>query len=92
MVTVSESAKRVLKAILVATETDRVHGLRLMPDLTGNFVTLLDTELPRDLVIEHEGRKVLLIGIEYLRMLSNKTIDCQDTEEGAVLFVRDSYN
>lgn len=88
MITVTENAKRVLKAILIATGADRDKGLRLLPDPTGNFVAILDTELSGDLVIEHEGYKVLLISIEYLRIFDSKTIDCQGTDEGAVLLVR----
>ena len=88
MITVTENAKRVLKAILIAAGADRDEGLRLLPNLTGNFVAILDTELSGDLVVEYEGYKVLLISIEYLKIFDGKTIDCQGTDEGAVLLVR----
>jgi len=88
VVTVTEKAKRVLKAILMASRPSSDEGLRLLPEPGGNFVVVLGTELTGDLVIEHEGYKVLLIGMEYLRILDGKTVDCRDTEDGAILFVR----
>ena len=88
MITVTEDAKRVLKNILIDSEADPEKGLRLLPSPDGKFVLALDTELHGDLVIEYEGYKVLLIGIEYVKILDGKTIDCQATEVGAVLFVR----
>ena len=88
MVIVTENAKRLLKAILMARQPGPDEGLRLLPAPTGNFVVILGTELSGDLVIEYEGYKVLLIGIEYLRILDDKTVDCRDTEDGAILFVR----
>ena len=88
MITVSERAKKVLKAILIASEADPEKGLRLMPHPEGRFLLTLDSELRGDLVIEYEGYKVLLIGIEYLRILEGKTVDCRATEDGAVLFVQ----
>jgi len=88
VITVTERAKRVLKIILLGIETGPAEGLRLLPATEGTFVLTLDTELHGDLVIEHEGYKVLLIGIEYLKILDGKTIDCQATEAGAILLVR----
>jgi len=87
VITVTEDAKRVLKNILIDSEADPEKGLRLLPIPDGKFVLALDTELHGDLVIEYDGYKVLLIGIEYVKILDGKTIDCQATEAGAVLFV-----
>ena len=88
MITITERAKEVLKATLIATEADPDEGLRLLPTPDGRFVLTLDTELPGDQVVEHDGSKVLLIGIEYLKMLDGKTVDCSDAVDGTVLFVR----
>jgi len=88
VVTVTENVKSVLKAILIAIGGDTDEGLRLLPAPTGNFVLTLGTELSGDLVIEHEEYKVLLIGVEYLKILNGKTIDCQSTENGVILFVQ----
>jgi hypothetical protein len=88
MIIVTESAKETLKAILIASEADADEGLRFLPRLDGRFELMLDTKLSGDLVIEHEGYKVLLIGLEYFRVFDGKTVDCQDTRDGMVLFVR----
>ena len=88
MITVTERAKEELKAILIASEAGPEEGLRLLPMPDGRFALTLDAELHGDLVIEYEGYKVLLIGIEYLKILDGKTIDCLATQSGAILFVR----
>lgn len=88
MISVTEDAKRVLKTILIAVEADPNEGLRLLPSSDDVFVLALGTELPGDQVVEYEGVKVLLVGIEYLRLLNGKTVDCLETEDEDVLFVR----
>ena len=88
MITVTDTAKQVLRAILTASEADPDEGLRLLPRSDGRFELVLDTELPGDQVVEYEGAKVLLIGIEYFKLFETKTVDCQDTVDGTVLFVR----
>jgi len=86
--TITEHAKEILKSILIAAEAEPDEGLRLLPRPEGIFELMLDTELSGDLVVEYEGYKVLLIGIEYLKILNAKTVGCCDTDDGAVLFVR----
>ena len=88
MISVTEHAKQVLKTILIDAEADPEEGLRLLPSPSGEFVLTLDSELPGDQVVEYEGFKVLLVGIEYFRILNGKTVDCQDTKDGKVLFVQ----
>ena len=88
MITITEHAKEILKSTLIAAEAEPDEGLRLMPSPDGRFVLSLDTELSGDLVVEYEGYKVLLIGIEYFNILNGKTVGCCDTDNGAVLFVR----
>jgi len=88
VITVTERAKRALKAILIAIGGEPDEGLRLLPEPAGSFVVALSTELSGDTVIEHEEYKVLLIGVEYFKILDGKTIDCQNTENGVVLFVQ----
>lgn len=87
MITVTERAKQELKSILIAIEADPEQGLRLLPTPHG-FALTLDTELPGDQVVEYEGSKVLLIGMEYFGTFDKATVDCRDTEDGPVLFVR----
>jgi hypothetical protein len=61
--------------------------LRLLPTSEGVFELMLDTEMSGDLVVEYEGYKVLLVGLEYFKFLDDKTLDCIHTEDGAILFV-----
>ena len=88
MITVTESAKEELKTMLIAAGVEPDEALRLLPRTDSRFELMLDTELSGDLVIEYEGYKVLLIGVEYFNILNGKTVDCRHTEDGTVLFVR----
>jgi hypothetical protein len=88
MISVTEHAKHALKSKLVEIEADQDKGLRLLPSPNGEFVLALDIHLSGDQVVEYEGLKVLLIGVEYLRFLNGKTVDCEETEDGEVLLVR----
>jgi len=88
MIVVTESAKDILKATLIASEAGPDEGLRLLPRADGRFELVLSTELSGDQVVEYEGYKVLLVSIEYFDLFDGKTLDCRDTDDGAVLFVR----
>ena len=88
MISVIDRAKEVLKTTLIASEADPDEGLRLLPRADGRFELALSEELAGDQVVEHEGYKVLLVGIEYFNLLDGKTLDLRDAEDGAVLFVR----
>jgi len=87
MITVTEIAKEILKAMLITSEAEPEEGLRLLPRADGTFELVLSTELSGDQVIEYEGYKVLLVGIEYFNLLDGKTLDCRNAD-GAALFVR----
>ncbi len=88
MVSITERAKRYLKTVLVDSGEGPDKGLRLLPLSDVDFVLVIDTEMSGDQVVEYNGYKVLLVGIEYYKFLDGKTLDCQDIENGAVLFVR----
>jgi len=88
MITVTDRAKEELKAILIASEAGPDEGLRLLLTAEGKFMLSLGTELHGDLVVEYEGAKVLLVGLEYLRMLDGITVDCHNADDEPVLFVR----
>ena len=87
MVTVTERAAKELRAKLVAAASDPEVGLRLMPTPSARFRLFLNTELSGDCVVEYQGYKVLIIGIEYVRALEGAILDCRETREGAVLFM-----
>ena len=88
MISVTEHAKQVLKSILIDMEADPDEGLRLLPSPNGKFVLALDSPLSGDQVVGYEGSKVLLIGVEYYKLLNGKTVDYEETEDGEVLLVR----
>jgi len=88
VISVTEHAKQVLKSILIDMEADPDEGLRLLPSPKGEFVLALDSPLSGDQVVEYEGLKVLLIGVEYYKFLNGKTVDYEETEDGEVLLVR----
>lgn len=88
MITVTERAKEELKAVLIAAEAEPDKGLRLLPTSEGLFELMLDTEMSGDMVLVYEGCKVLIIGVEYFKMLNDKTLDCSYTDVGAILFMR----
>jgi hypothetical protein len=88
VITVTENAKKELKEILVAAGARPDEGLRLFPTETDNYILGLDTEMSADQVFNYEGYKVLLVGIEYYKLLDGKTVDCLNTENGITLFVQ----
>ena len=88
MVAVTEQAAKELRAKLLAETSDPEIGLRILPVPDSRFMLILDTELSGDQVVEYQGAKILLVGIEYFRALEGAIIDCQNTPEGTALFVR----
>jgi Fe-S cluster assembly iron-binding protein IscA len=88
VINITERAKEELKELLLAAEAQPYEGLRLLPTSNGVFSFMLDSEMLGDFVVEYKGYKVLLIGLEYFKMLDGKTLDCSDTEVGPILFVR----
>ena len=88
MITVTERAKKELEAILLANMRDSDEGLRFLPSADGTLVLALGAELPGDQVVEYQGSKVLLVGVEYFKILDGKTLDCCDIEGKTVLVVR----
>ena len=92
MITVTERAKEQLKTMLIASQAGPDEGLRLLPSLGGRFVLAIGTELSGDQVVEYEGHKVLLVGIEYFNMLDEAMMDYRETKDGPVLLVKMSVD
>lgn len=88
MIAVTERAKKELKTRLVASGADPDEGLRLLPRPKEPFVLVIDNQLPADQVVGYEGYKVLLLGIEYFNILDGTVLDCHDTKDGPVLFLK----
>lgn len=89
MLTVTESAKRNLKEILLATTDDSEFGLRLSMKPRGQLglMLVLDREAPGDYVVKHEGLKALLVKEELVPLVDGVTIGTQDTPEGPRLTI-----
>lgn len=88
MLTVTESAKQLLKETLQAHTDDPEVGLRLSPGEPGQQLGIvLDREAKGDQVVEHEGAKVLLVPSELAPALDGVTLDIQDTADGPKLVV-----
>jgi len=87
MLTVTESAKQLLKETLTAHSDDPEVGLRLEFNPPGGFGIVLDREAEGDQVVEHEGAKVLLVASELAPVVEAVTLDVQDTPEGPKLAI-----
>lgn len=90
MLTVTESAKQLLKETLQAHTDDPEIGLRLSPrepGEPGQLGIVLDREAEGDQVVEHEGAKVLLVASELAPAVDGVTLDIQETTDGPKLAV-----
>jgi len=81
MITLTERAREHLKGLL-AEYPDTDIGLRLVVHGTGQFALMTDTERKADQVVEHEGRKVLLVDEQLVQKLERAVVDCEETAEG----------
>lgn len=90
MLTVTEDAKQLLKETLQAHTDDPETGLRLSMKEPGQLGITLDNVVEGDLIVEHEGTRVLLIAAELDPVLDGVTLDVQDTGEGPALIVRET--
>ena len=88
MITVTGRAKEELETMLIDSEAGPDEGLRLLPKPGGRFILALDTEMSGDQVVEYEGYKVLLVGIEYFKILDRAVVDYRDTQHGPLLVVQ----
>jgi Fe-S cluster assembly iron-binding protein IscA len=87
MITVTESAKQLLKETLTAHSDDPEIGLRLSLKPPGQLGIVLDREVEGDHVVEHEGAKVLLVASDLTLVVQGVTLDVQDTEDGPNLVI-----
>jgi len=76
MITVTERAKETLgRALALTGVKDPEIGLRLKPIAQGGYNLGPDKEREGDQVVEHKGRKVLLISEKISGALDGRTID-----------------
>ena len=88
MLTVTESAKQILKETLTTNSDDPKTALRLSIKPPDEFGLVLGTEADGDQVVEHEGMKVLLLESELAEIVEGFTLDVQDTNGGSKLVMR----
>ena len=88
MLKVTESAKQLLKEIL-ETHSDDPNKviLRFTLKPPGQLGLVLDTEQKGDQVIEHEGKKVLLVAPQLMPAIKGITLDVEVTADGPKLVV-----
>jgi len=88
MVTITDPAKDELKNILsLQNSSDTEICMRLIQTAPGQFDLTADREKEDDQVIEQQGSKVLLVGIELADIVEGLTIDCEDSPEGPSLIM-----
>ena len=87
MITVTDSAKKLLKKKVAAQSDDPETCLRLSLKQSGQFEIVPDREFRGDQVVEYEGIKVLLIEPELSSILEGVTLDTKDTPDGPQLTV-----
>ena len=85
MLTITESAKQLLKEILETHSDDPNKVIRLVLESPGQLGLALGTERKDDQVIEHEEAKVLVVSKELMPAVEGVTLDVEDTENGPKL-------
>jgi Fe-S cluster assembly iron-binding protein IscA len=88
MLTVTESAREVLKGILNANSDNPEMGLRLVVNQDNQIKMALGTEEPGDQIIEHEGTKVLMVPSPLITVFDGITIDAEESDDGPKLVVQ----
>ena len=82
MLTVTDSAKQLLKSTLRGHSDDPEMGLRLSSMSPRELGVKLDREAEGDQVVEYEGTKVLLVAVELAPLMEEAIIDTRDTDNG----------
>lgn len=87
MITVTDSAKQLLKETLLTYTDDPSIILRLSLKAPGQFGFVLDSEAEGDQLVEYEGSKVLLVAPNLAPVVDEVTLDVKDTPNGPKLFI-----
>lgn len=86
MLTVTNSARDLLKEMLIKNSDDPETGMRLVVQPENrHFGLLLAKEQAGDQLIEHEGSKVLMVAPDLAPSVENMTLDVENTETGPTL-------
>ena len=87
MINITEKAKKELKVLLVASVDWPGARLRLLDRGQGKLGLGIDVEKPDDVVVEHEGIKLLVVEPRLASNLENITLDVDDTPNGPELVI-----
>jgi len=86
LLTVTDSAKELLKETLLGNTDDPEIGIRLRVG-PGKLGLVLGREAEGDQIVEHDGLKVLLVGQELATILELVTLNVRDTPDGPELIL-----
>lgn len=81
MLNLTQAAGGYLSKVLEEASASPETAVRLAVEGEG-LQSTLDTVRPGDTTYNHEGRKVLLLDTQASRVLANRTLDVQPTDEG----------
>lgn len=84
MLSVTEPASSHLEKLLDKAQAPDGAAARFVASEEG-LTLQLDHPKPEDETHEHEGRTILLLDQQVAELLSDKTLDLQDTEQGPSL-------
>ena len=88
MLTVTESAKKLLKEILSAHSEEPETCVRLVLNQPGQLGLVLSKENSDDQTVQYEGTKLLVVEPELATVLEEVTLDVGDTGEESKLVMR----
>ena len=87
MIGVTERAKQELKRILLDKTADPQTCLRLSAAEKGHYRIGIDTEMPGDQIIEHQGNRILMVEACLSESLGGLTVDAVDDKNGVQLII-----
>ena len=82
MLTVTLQAAEELKTVAQAQIENPEEAFRLVPTGPGQLALAIDVVREGDQVTEHEGVKILLVGLELTEAVDGLVLDYEETPEG----------
>jgi Fe-S cluster assembly iron-binding protein IscA len=82
MLTVTNSAKELLKDTLRRRSEDPEMGLRLSTMSPGQFGVKMDRQMAGDQVVRYQGTKVLIVAPDLVPLMEEAVIDTTNANDG----------